>query len=92
MEQQRKNTVIVELEMTPDGDFVTPPGSPLGNKVLKIAIVLAAIAVAGVLASFAFWLALTLIPIAIGAALVAYGILRYRVWQAQRSGGFPPTV
>ena len=92
MEQDRKNTVIVQLDMTPEGEFITPPGTPFGNKVLKIAIVLAAIAAAGVLASLAFWLAVTLIPIAIGAGLVAYGIIRYRLWQASRNGGFPPPV
>jgi hypothetical protein len=88
MEQDRKNTVIVQLDMTPDGDFITPPGTPLGNKVLKIALLLAVIAAAGVFASLAFWLALTLIPIAIGAGLIAYGIIRYRLWRASKNGGF----
>jgi hypothetical protein len=30
----------------------------------------------------ALWLAMTLIPIAIGAGLVAYGVIRYRMWKA----------
>jgi hypothetical protein len=92
MEQDRKNKVSVQIDMTPEGDFVSPAGSPFGNKVLKVALVIAAIAAAGVLASLAFWLAVTLIPIAIGAGLIAYGILRYRIWQATRNGGFPPPV
>ena len=92
MEQDRKNPLIVELDMTPEGDFITPPGTPFGNKVLKFALLLAVIAAAGVFASLAFWLAVTLIPIAIGAGLIAYAIIRYRLWQASRKGGFPPTV
>ncbi|MDR3523884.1 MAG: hypothetical protein P4L66_07245 [Acetobacteraceae bacterium] len=85
MEQDRTKTVIVQLDMTPDGEFMSPPGSPLGNKVLKVALLLAVIAGAGVLATFAFWFAMVLIPIAVGAGLLAYGILRFRIWQASQA-------
>ena len=84
MVEQRTKNVIVQIDMTPEGDFISPSGSPLGNAVLKWAIIIAALAAAGMLAAFAFWLAVILVPIAIGAGLIAYGILRYRIWQAGR--------
>ncbi len=90
MVETHSKNVSIQIDMTPNGEFISPPGAPIGNSVLKWTIVIAALAGAGVLAAIAFWLALTLIPIAIGAGLIGYGILRYRMWQAGRSGGFPP--
>jgi hypothetical protein len=49
------------------------------------AIVIAIIAGGLSLAAFALWLALLILPVAFGAAVVAYVVFRYRVWRAQRS-------
>jgi nitrogen fixation-related uncharacterized protein len=36
-------------------------------------------------AALMLWAVLILIPVAIGAALVAYGLFRWRVWKARRA-------
>ncbi len=76
--------------MTPDGQFAQPasrPVAPFTARVVGIAILVAVVAGGIAIAAFALWLALTLIPIAIGAALIAYGVVRFRLWRA-RSGLF----
>ena len=79
------------LDMTIEGEFVTPPlggphsgKPPLGARLLFWAIVLAAVAFAGVIAVFALWLLAFLIPLALLAALVAYVAFRIQLW---RNGG-----
>ena len=82
-----------ELEMNLKGEFVSPPKPPLLARVMVWAIAVAVLAGALVVAALALWLALIMLPVAIGAALVAYGIWRYRMWRrrsALRSG--PPAV
>lgn len=78
------------IDMTPDGRFhALPPHSPLGpslgTQLLRIAIVVAVVATAAALAALAFWIAMILIPVALGAAVVAWAIFRFRMWQAGRS-------
>ena len=83
--------VMIQIDMTPEGEFLSGaqmPQSALGNQVLRIALTVAGLAVLGAMAAFAFWILATLIPIAIGAGVIAYGIIRYRMWQAGRSGRF----
>jgi hypothetical protein len=95
MTQNRSDRVPIQIDMTPDGRFTAPPASPAGGpisgKIMRLALLVAGLATAGALAALAFWLALTLIPIAIGAGLVAYGVIRYRMWKAgisfRRPGG-----
>ena len=84
----------IQIDMTPDGRFSAPPpsrGGPISGKIMRVALLVAGLATVGALAALAFWLALTLIPIAIGAGLVAYGVIRYRMWKAgvsfRRPGG-----
>ena len=72
------------LDMTPDGEFRTPPRMPLATRVLGIAVAVAAIAVALAVGALALWFALILIPVALGAAAVAWLAWRYRVWRARR--------
>ena len=87
MINKRRKQVMIQLDMTPDGTFVSGsqiPQSGFGNKVLRIALLVAGLAILGALAAFAFWMLAILIPIAIGAGLIAYGMLRYRIWQATR--------
>jgi membrane protein YdbS with pleckstrin-like domain len=78
------------LEMTLDGGFVGPPPNakpPLGTRVLVWAAVIAAIAMSCAVAVFALWLLAVLIPVALVAAVIAYGVFRYQMW---RNGGSVP--
>ncbi|MCC6718930.1 MAG: hypothetical protein IT555_13690 [Acetobacteraceae bacterium] len=72
------------LDMTPDGEFRTPPPMPWSARILRYAVVLAVLTAGLALAALALWFALMLIPVAIGAALIAYAVYRWRLWQAQR--------
>jgi hypothetical protein len=74
-----------ELEMTVDGEFVSPPKVPISSRILLWAIVVAIIAGALSLAALALWVALLILPVALGAAVVAWVMFRYRVWRAQQA-------
>jgi len=74
-----------ELDMTINGDFVVPPRAPVTSRILAWAIVVAVLAGALSLAALALWVALLILPVAVGAAVVAWAVLRYRFWRAQRS-------
>jgi hypothetical protein len=77
-----------ELEMTLEGEFVSPPKPPLSTKIMFWAVLIAVLAGAVTLAALALWVALLVLPIAIGAALVGYLMFRYRMWRAgQQLGG-----
>ncbi len=71
--------------MTLEGEFRTPPRPTLLNRVLFWAILIAVIAGALAIAAFALGVALLILPVALGAAVVAWLILRYQVWRAGRS-------
>lgn len=74
--------------MTLAGEFVpppTPPTPPLSTRILVWAVVIAIIAGGLSLAAFALWLALLILPVALGAAVIAWALYRYRVWRAQKS-------
>ena len=74
-----------ELDMTIEGEFVSPPKPPLSTRILMWAVVIAVIAGGLSLAAFALWLALLILPVAVGAAAVAWAMYRYRAWRAQKS-------
>jgi hypothetical protein len=76
-----------ELDMTIEGEFVSPPAAPVASRILMWAVVIAIIAGALSLAAFALWLALLILPVAVGAAIIAWAMLRYRIWRAQRAMG-----
>ncbi|HVY15911.1 MAG TPA: hypothetical protein VHB27_11840 [Rhodopila sp.] len=76
-----------EIDMTPEGEFVDPPRPPILTRVMMWAIVVAVLAGALSIAAFALWLFLLLLPIALGAAAVAYGVFRFQAWRAQQSVG-----
>ena len=73
--------------MTLEGEFVTPPRPPIISRILLWALILAVIAGAITIAALALWLAMLVLPIAVGAAVVAYVIFRYQAWRAQKSLG-----
>jgi Flp pilus assembly protein TadB len=74
-----------ELDMTPDGQFRTPPRPSWSARLLGYAILVAVVAAGLAVAALALWFALILIPVAIGAGLIAYGLFRWRLWQARRN-------
>jgi hypothetical protein len=71
------------LEMTLDGRFRDPPSVPVSVKLGRYAVLVAVIAATGAAALLALWFALALIPIAIGAGLVAWGAIRYQQWRGR---------
>lgn len=75
---------VPQIEMTIDGEFVTPPKPPFMTRVLGWALLVAVLAATVVMAAFALWVAVIFLPIAIGAALVAYLAWRYQLWRATR--------
>jgi hypothetical protein len=76
-----------ELDMTLEGEFVAPPKVPITQRILTWAILVAVITGAVSLGAFALWLALLILPVALGAAAVAYAMYRYSAWKAQTSVG-----
>lgn len=77
------------LDMTPDGQFVElpqrPGPAPFTVKVMGVSVVVAVLAGMIGLALLALWIALQLIPLAIGAGLVAYGVYRFQAWRARQA-------
>ncbi len=74
-----------ELDMTINGEFVSPPVAPIASRILMWAVAVAVIAGALCFAAFALWVALIILPVAVGAAVVAWAMFRYRIWRMQRS-------
>ncbi len=79
------------LDMTPDGEFVSPPGGgyrrgqlPWSSRLLRAAVLVAALGGLVVVAGLALWLALLMIPVVLAAVAIAYGAYRWRLWQATR--------
>lgn len=84
----RQPSAAPVLDMTPDGQFVdsaAPRGLPFSTKVLGVSVAVAVLAGAIGFALLALWLALQLIPIAIGAGVVAYGVYRFQAWRARQA-------
>lgn len=75
------------VDMTPDGRFLPPPRPPMTIKIGGIAAVIAVLAIGLGVAALALWFALILIPVAVGAAAVAWLAFRLQLWRA-RSGLF----
>ncbi|MDA8050435.1 MAG: hypothetical protein M0002_10570 [Rhodospirillales bacterium] len=72
------------LDLTPEGEFRRPARPPWAMRLAGWAIVVALIAGGLAVAAVFFWLALLLIPVAIVAALLAYGALRFQLWRNRR--------
>jgi hypothetical protein len=75
-----------DLDMLPDGS-IRPRQAPIAVRVFRWALVIALLAGALALAAVALWFALLLIPVAIGAGLIAWLAFRYQLWRAARSAG-----
>ena len=72
----------LEIDMRPDGSFREPAKPPLAARIFFWAILVATITGAAVIAALALWVALALVPLAIGAAIVAYLAFRLQLWRA----------
>jgi len=73
--------------MTPDGAFVDRPQPgvpPIPARIMGIAILIAIVGGGLAIALLALWLALTIIPVVIGAAVIAYVMFRVQLWFARR--------
>lgn len=69
------------LDLTLDGEFRRRPGVPWARRAGFVALLIAAGVAAFVVALLAFWLAVLMIPIAVFAGLVGYGLLRFHLWR-----------
>ena len=74
-----------DLDMNLQGEFVEPPRPPIQSRIMLWAIVVAVLAGAFTIAAAALWLAMVLLPIAVGAGAVAYGLYRFQAWRAGAS-------
>jgi hypothetical protein len=85
------------IDMTPDGRFRDPaPGARpprvgvltrLGAYSVVIAVIAGGMAIMALMLWLALWLAMALLPIALGATLVGFVIVRFQLWRARRSLG-----
>lgn len=73
-----------ELDMLPDGSFRAPPRTPIVTRIFIWASVIGGVAAALAIAAFALWIALTLLPIAIIAGLIAWLAFRFQLWRGRR--------
>lgn len=69
------------LDMTLDGEVRPPPSAPVMGGVLRAAILIAVLAGVCAVAALALWFALLLIPVALGAAAVAWLAWRWQAWR-----------
>jgi hypothetical protein len=69
------------IDMNPDGSFSAPRATPLADRILRGAIVVAALTAMAGIGLLALWAALIMIPVALAAAAVAYGAWRWRMWR-----------
>jgi hypothetical protein len=83
------------LDMTPDGQFRSRPGPrglPFMERIFVGAVIVAAVAGGFAISVLAFWLAIFLLPVALVAGLVAWGMLKMmssRRWQSIGGQGNP---
>jgi hypothetical protein len=85
--QTRRPDAGPVIDMTPDGAFIDrpqPPIPPIPAQIVGAAVLVAVVAGGLAVAALALWLALTLIPIAIAGAVIAYGVFRVQIWWARR--------
>lgn len=81
------NNTPPTLDMRLDGSFRTPPraGLPLSFKLMLGGAILALTAGAVAFAALALWILSMALPVIIVASVFAWGMMRFRRWQAQRA-------
>ena len=70
-----------QIDMLPDGTIRQPVKPPLTTRLFFWAVVVALIAGGVSIAAFALWIALIILPVALGAAVIAYLTFRFQVWR-----------
>jgi len=76
------------IDMTLEGDFVAPPpGSlpPVGARLMVWAIVATMLAISVLIVGLTLWFLVMILPLIVGAGLVAYLAFRYQLWRSGRS-------
>ena len=74
------------LDMRLDGSFNTPPRTvPLSFKLMLGGMMVALAAGAIAFAALALWVLSMVLPVLIVAGLFAWGMMRFRRWQAMRA-------
>ena len=71
------------IEMTLEGEFVSPPRPPIGARIMIWAIVAMVLSVAVLIVALTFWFVVMILPLVLAAALVAYLAFRYQVWRGR---------
>jgi hypothetical protein len=90
-DQRQTNLILMnnhrppELDMNLQGEFVEPPRPPVTTRIMLWAIVVAVLAGALAIAAVALWLAMIVLPVAVGAGVIAYGLYRFQAWRAGAS-------
>lgn len=83
----------VVIDMTPEGEFRDPPpAGPMDRFLARAggwAAVTAIVATGLVFVALAVTALAVLVPVALGAGLVAWGAYRWRLWRMRRSGVMP---
>jgi hypothetical protein len=94
MERKRETeeTWVVEVLPAEDrrrqgGQQVPPQGSRALGTVVLVAAIAAGLGILALLVVFAATVALVAVPVALGAALIAWASVKWRAWQARRGGG-----
>jgi hypothetical protein len=72
------------IDMTIDGEFVSPPKPPLGTRIMLWAIVATVVSAAVLIVAITFWFVVMILPVVLIAAAVAYLAFRFQFW---RTGG-----
>lgn len=76
------------IEMTLEGDFVSPPQPPkppFGARLILWAIVAAVLALSALIVAVTIWFVAMLLPVILAAAVIAYLAFRYQVWRGTRT-------
>ncbi|WP_337877222.1 hypothetical protein [Elioraea sp.] len=88
MERERETVETWEVEVLPADRADRREAPPQGSRVLRTALLVAAIAaglgILALLVVFAATVALVAVPVALGAALVAWAGVKWRSFQARR--------
>lgn len=82
---QEENPII---EMTLEGDFVsppTPPSPPLGVRIMMWAVVAAVVALSALIVALTIWFMAMLLPVILIAAVIAWIVVRFQVWRGSRT-------
>ncbi len=82
------NPIPPTLDMRLDGSFRAPPRTtvPLSMKLMVGSILVAIVGGAIAFAALALWVLSMVLPVIVVAGLFAWGTMRFRRWQAMRSG------